>query len=333
MRKIKLSESDIDNMLAEFKASLLGVRFDTDKVTYCANTKIDTKDKKTLYLTPESYCKMTTLVRTCDKEIAWHGTVEKLEDGNYIITDILVYPQEIAGATVTSNDDKYPMWLMQQPDEIFNKLRFQGHSHVNFGATPSATDLALYNNMLQSLDENSENNFYIFFILNKKSDFWVQIYDLSENLVYEKTDINVEIVFNDDTTTQIWYEQQFKENIVERKVVASVKTNTKDTVYSKYTDKNWRWDFTRKCYVPTKATEKQIKSCFDKAKKQAKNKSQYDIIATSELETLYKEIEEFDDELEKLALQKMDDDLKKKSKVAQAIAREQMAYWDDYYGG
>ena len=31
--------------------------------------------------------------------------VEQTEDGNYIITDILMYPQEITGATVTSNDE------------------------------------------------------------------------------------------------------------------------------------------------------------------------------------------------------------------------------------
>lgn len=338
-RKIKLTEQDIDQMLIEFKQNLLGVRFDSDKVTYTANTQLKEVEKAKLYFTPEAYCKMTTLIKGCEKEIAWHGIVDRNEEGAYIISDIMMYPQEITGATVTSNDEKYPMWLMQQPDEIFNRIRFQGHSHVNFGATPSGVDTTLYANMLQTLEDN---DFYIFFIMNKRSEYWVQIYNLAENIVYDKNDVDMAILFADGSTTMEWFGAQSRDNIVEKKVTYTVDTKdltSKRKGASKLGDDSWKWDIVRKCYVPSLATDKQIRSCFEKAKKKATNKHSYEQIAAEELMELHDELEQLNgdiDELEQLALAQMiDDDVVKKShsRVADALKKEQMSYWNNYYGG
>lgn len=337
-RKIKLTEEDINELVNNFKASLTGMRFDSDKITYTADTKLKEQKKIKVFFTPEAYCKMTTLIKGCEKEIAWHGTVEQTEDGNYIITDILMYPQEITGATVTSNDEKYPMWLMQQPDEVFNKIRFQGHSHVNFGATPSATDLTLYNNMLQTL---SNEDFYIFMIMNKKAETWIQIYNLAENVIYENNDIEVAVLLNNKTSME-WFGEQCRDNIVERKVTYTVDSKdltSKRKGTSKLGDDSWKWDIVRKCYVPSLATDKQIRSCFEKAKKKATSKHSYEQIAAEELVELHDELEQLNgdiDELEQLALaQMMDDDVVKKShsRVADALKKEQISYWNNYYGG
>ena len=329
-RKIKLTEEDIDAMCAEFKNSLLGVRFDSNDITYKANTKLKEQRKIKVFFRPEAYCKMTTLIKSCDKEIAWHGTVDRLATGDYCITEIMMYPQEITGATVTSNDDKYPIWLMKQPDEVFNKMRFQGHSHVNFGATPSGVDTTLYNNMLQTL---SDDDFYIFFIMNKKAEYWIQIYNLAENIVYEKDDVELAILLSDGTTMDTWYDEQTKENIIEKKVTYSVPTSLKVKPYknySKLTDRTWRWDYVRKHYVPTDATEAQLKYCFEKAKKKGKNKTSYDEEIEKELNELHEELYGLD-ELEQLAIQQMDDDIVKKD-LASEIASEQAKLWRDYLG-
>lgn len=337
-RKIQLTEEDIESMVIEFKQNLLGVRFDSDKVTYTANTQLKETQKAKLYFTPEAYCKMTTLIKNCEKEIAWHGIVDRNEEGAYIISDIMMYPQEITGATVTSNDEKYPMWLMQQPDEIFNRIRFQGHSHVNFGATPSGVDTTLYNNMLQTL---SDDDFYIFFIMNKRSEYWVQIYNLAENIVYDKNDVDMAILFADGSSTMEWFGAQARDNIIEKKVTYAVDTKdltAKRKGVTKYGDASWKWDYIRKCYVPSLATDKQIKHCFDKAKKKSTSKKSYEQVAAEELMELHDELEQLNsdiDELEKLALEQMEDAKVTKSyknKIAEDIAKEQMSYWKDYYG-
>jgi hypothetical protein len=319
-RKIKLTEADIDAMCIEFKNNLLGMRFDSEKITYTANTKLENKNKVQVLFRPEAYCKMTTLIKSCDKEIAWHGIVDRLENGAYLISDIMMYPQEITGATVTSNDEKYPMWLMQQPDEIFNRIRFQGHSHVNFGATPSGVDTTLYNNMLQTL---SEDDFYIFFIMNKKAEYWIQIYNLAENTVYEKDDIELAILLQSGETMDTWYDTQTAENIIEKKVTYSVPTvtKTKTTPYSKYTDKTWRWDYVRKRHVPVGATEAELKEVYKRAKQYSKGKSEYEEYLDIELEDLHDAICGIAD-LEEIAYKG----------IADEIVSDQIKLWNDYTG-
>lgn len=319
-RKIKLTEADIDAMCIEFKNNLLGMRFDSEKITYTANTKLENKNKVQVLFRPEAYCKMTTLIKSCDKEIAWHGIVDRLENGAYLISDIMMYPQEITGATVTSNDEKYPMWLMQHPDEIFNKIRFQGHSHVNFGATPSGVDTTLYNNMLQTL---SEDDFYIFFIMNKKAEYWIQIYNLAENTVYEKDDIELAILLQSGETMDTWYDTQTAENIIEKKVTYSVPTvtKTKTTPYSKHTDKTWRWDYVRKRHVPVGATEAELKEVYKRAKQYSKGKSEYEEYLDIELEDLHDAINGIA-ALEEMAYKGVADDL----------ISDQIKLWNDYTG-
>lgn len=56
--------------------------------------------------------------------------------------------------------------------------------------------------MLQTLGNES---YYIFMILNKKGDMWFNIYDLKENAVYEKKDIEILI---EDENLDLWLKEQ-----------------------------------------------------------------------------------------------------------------------------
>ena len=47
-----------------------------------------------------------------------------------------------------------------------------GHSHVNMGTSPSATDTKLQEDHLAQLQDN---DFYIFLIVNKKREIWCTI--------------------------------------------------------------------------------------------------------------------------------------------------------------
>ena len=59
--------------------------------------------KATLVIENVAWQKICALVDQCDKEVAWHGIVRK-ENNVYTITDVLVFPQEVTGATVTSDE-------------------------------------------------------------------------------------------------------------------------------------------------------------------------------------------------------------------------------------
>ena len=190
---ITLTPECLEQCKQEFLDTLASVKLSDGKINY-TKTFGAIDRKAVVYFTEMAWLKMQTLVRECDKEVAWHGIAMRGEDKSkdeYFITDILVYPQEVTGATVNTDQEKYQTWLFQHDDEVFNNIRMQGHSHVNMGTTPSAVDLSLYERLLDQLDTDM---FYIFMIWNKRQEKTVKIYDMKKNILFETADVSVEVL-------------------------------------------------------------------------------------------------------------------------------------------
>lgn len=190
---IKLTPECIEECKKEFAQTLASGKFADGKVNFTKT--LGTLDRKaTIYFSEVAWLKMQTLIREFDKEVAWHGLAYRGEDPSkdeYYITDILVYPQEVTGATVTTDQTQYQTWLMQHEDDVFNNIRMQGHSHVNMATNPSAVDTSLYERLLDQLDDTM---FYIFMIWNKRKDKTIKIYDLAKNVLFETLDVAVEVM-------------------------------------------------------------------------------------------------------------------------------------------
>lgn len=191
---IKMTPECLEQCKQEFMEALSTGKFSDGKVTFTKT--LGTLDRKAkIFFTEIAWLKMQTLVREFDKEVAWHGIAHRGDEPDtYCITDILVYPQEVTGATVTTDQEKYQMWLMSHDDDVFNNIRMQGHSHVNIGVTPSAVDTSLYDRLLEQLDDDM---FYIFMIWNKRKDKTIKIYDLMANVLFETSDVTIEILEDD----------------------------------------------------------------------------------------------------------------------------------------
>lgn len=128
------------------------------------------------------YKKMTALVRHNSKEIAWHFVINR-KDNQFMITDILVFPQYVTAATAVATDEYEQQWMPMLQDHVFNNLRGHGHSHVNMGVSPSATDVQYQKEILSQL---SDNDYYIFMIVNKKGDYDLTLFDKTSGLVFSK---------------------------------------------------------------------------------------------------------------------------------------------------
>lgn len=201
---IRMTKEQIKDAMATFHKLLTDVKTPTGQVqlNYSLTAVEDTK--ATLKITELAWKKITALVDECSKEIAWHGTVHK-DRNTYTIEDIIVFPQTVTGATVTTDETEYSMWLAQQTDEVFNHLRFHGHSHVNMGVSPSGTDLTYQSDMLKNVKD-----FYIYAIFNKKGANWCVIYDVEDNIVYEDSDI---ILDTPDTSATAWAKEQMEQYV------------------------------------------------------------------------------------------------------------------------
>lgn len=194
---IKVTPEYLEQVRKDFEEVLTSGKFSDGKITFTKTVgTIDRKAK--VFFTPEAWRKMQALISDFDKEVAWHGVAYRDNDetkDNYYISDILVYPQEVTGATVNTDQEKYEMWLMSHEDEVFNNIRMQGHSHVNMGVNPSSVDTSLYDRLLDQLDDDM---FYIFMIWNKKKDKMVKIYDLKKNVLFDTADVTVETLPEDE---------------------------------------------------------------------------------------------------------------------------------------
>jgi len=164
-RVIDLVKANWDVLLEKHGKSLYAMRIE-DIYSLVA-------PKPMILYTPLAEMKIHALVKESTIEISWHGLVEKINDMTYLITDILMYPQTCTAATVTTDDEKYTNWLHSQPDEIFNKIRYQGHSHVRMGVMPSGVDLNYYRDMIKNL---KKDDFYLFEIRNKTNEMNIRLY-------------------------------------------------------------------------------------------------------------------------------------------------------------
>ena len=149
-------------------------------------------EKAILRFTATAYVKMQYLISKFDSEVAWHGSVERTAEdkSEFLITDILLYPQTVTGTTVNTDQAEYENWLFNLDDDTFNHMRFQGHSHVNMGVTPSPTDL---NHQEMLLTQVTDDDYYVFAIWNKKNARTIMIYDKKRNLYFDSKDVEVEI--------------------------------------------------------------------------------------------------------------------------------------------
>lgn len=192
-KPIKLTEKVIEGMAKEFAEALRKSKLSDGKVTYSKQFAYEDGDNATLVFTTMAYAKMTMLVQSFDCEIAWHASCRRDEEDKtkFYIDDIIVYPQEVTGVTVTMDEAKYGAWLQKgfmDGDERFDRIHFQGHSHVNMGVSPSGTDIEHQNEILSQLPDDS---YYIFIIANKKFEYTIRVFDLANNVMYENKEVNL----------------------------------------------------------------------------------------------------------------------------------------------
>lgn len=197
----------LDKKLNDTKAVSKTVKFNMDITEI-----LDMPFKPVIFFTKNAQDKMETLVDMCDKEIAWHGLVKKEETDQgdiYTIYDIVVYPQVVTQATAVAIDD-VGMWYMNQPDEIFNFIRMQGHSHVNMSVSPSVTDTTYYNNLLTQV-----NDYYIFMILNKRGTLHIELHDVVNGIIFEKNDLLLDYE-EEESQLEVWAREQMETYLLEK---------------------------------------------------------------------------------------------------------------------
>lgn len=177
----------------------------------------------TVYITTEAYVKMRKLVDGVSTEIGWYGTVTKCPglDNVFVIEDILVYPQTVTGVTCEQDDDKMFGFEMSLTTDQVNHKRFQGHSHVNMGVTPSGVDEQFYQDLLTQVTD-----YFIITVTNKNKAYTTRFYDIANNILY--SDVPIKILLDDGTDLDAWFETA--KNQLHNRVTYTAPNNFKGSV-------------------------------------------------------------------------------------------------------
>ena len=176
-------------------------------------TKIPKDVKKpTIAVTAEAYIKMLELVNQSEVECSWHGLVEKLDD-LYVIYDVLVFPQINSPTSTTTDEKEFAEWqtkLIMDMDFPIQNLRMHGHSHVNMNVFSSGVDDKYQKDLITKVDDG---DYYIFFIMNKKMELCMFLYDFEQQIMFDKNDITLKITCGTEDI-RAWAKEQLKENAI-----------------------------------------------------------------------------------------------------------------------
>ena len=181
MKPINITEQVVADMAREFVQELYKTgRVKTDSFSYKKNFASVKKDAVEVNFTYEAYSQMFALIDHFDCEVAWRGIVNRIDKTHFQITKILLYPQTVTGTTVDTDQEEFSKWFQALPVETIRNLRFQGHSHVDFGVTPSSRDME---DQWRFIDGLKPTSYQIFMIWNKKRQYNVRVIDLADNVI------------------------------------------------------------------------------------------------------------------------------------------------------
>ena len=193
-KPIKMTQEYLDECRRDFEKALALTKMADGKLNFTKTFTLGDR-KAVVYFTAEAWAKMVMLIKEFDKEVAWHGIAKRADDeakDEYIISDIVVYPQEVTGSTVEMDTEQYAVWLMENDeDERFSHIHMQGHSHVNMAPNPSSVDLTHQEEILNMLDDD---DFYIFMIWNKSFASNTKVYDMKKNVLFENADVTDKMI-------------------------------------------------------------------------------------------------------------------------------------------
>lgn len=271
---IKITAQDIQNLVKEFEESLKKSKISNGKINFQKSFE-DTKCKAKVYLSQKAWIKTNALLKKFDKEVAWHGVARRSDNPDehtYFIDDIIVYPQTVTGVTVEMDTEAYAQWIMDNiEDDRFNNICMQAHSHVNMGTTPSSTDLTHQEEILEML---SSDGFYIFMIWNKSLSINTKIYDMKKNLMFENSDVTVDVYYDDISIDD--FIKEAKEIVVEKKYNSPTNYSSGNNVQKDYSN---LYDYYYGDKSPYWNSSKQNDSKKEdkKEKKKKKRSKMYDI--------------------------------------------------------
>ena len=178
-------------MIMDFVRELFGLPKDEPEEDAGKVIKVEAKtavrsSPPTILISHEAFRDIKFILESCpDHEIGWLGTVENMEDNEYLIKDIFIFEQE-AGPGHCDLDakeiGKFCYELLKKDEknkDIVPKLLFWGHVHPGSFAEPSSQDDA-------QMKAFSDNPYFISGIFTRGGKWTFTFFDYENKREYHR---------------------------------------------------------------------------------------------------------------------------------------------------
>ena len=206
-KPIRITQAMKKEIMEDVAKRLDSMVLSDGKATLDLNYYYPGKDKATVIFSRIAWEKQVRLVDEFSSEVGWHGLVRRDPDDatKFYIDDLITFPQEVTGATVTPTQGEYDRWNAMLPPEQRNTMRYHGHSRVERGTSPSGTDTTFQKDIIgrlngdgftpeereRMMEELGDSAFYIFMIWNKRREHYARIFDLYNNIEYGTSEVDI----------------------------------------------------------------------------------------------------------------------------------------------
>ena len=116
----------------------------------------------------------SALIHMENKELFWFGEINKINKNTFELVNLFFPPQINRSTYVETDDDHFPKWQFDNLVKTgkVQKIRLHDHSHPTFQVSPSGTDMAEINKVLEEVDD-----YYIQMIINNKLQTYLKYHD------------------------------------------------------------------------------------------------------------------------------------------------------------
>ncbi|MES3004978.1 MAG: hypothetical protein V4690_02605 [Patescibacteria group bacterium] len=129
--------------------------------------------------------KIYIIISAIEMEVGWLGTAKKLGK-HVLVDDIFLFDQSVNYGQTELNTDSMASVMqdvLTRPngEDIFNNIRFWGHSHGTGGTEPSGQD-----DMTMNTFRDFGSDFFLRGIFNRRGEVSFSLYDWKNNVQFDK---------------------------------------------------------------------------------------------------------------------------------------------------
>lgn len=190
-----------------------------------------------ILISKEAMIKMKLFIEGCSEEIGWLGTAYQ-EDNNIIITDMILFEQEVHSTTTEITPEglsNFGEEILSQEGgiDLWNSIKIWGHSHVNMGTFASSQD-----DKQMITFKDCGHDWFIRIIGNKSGSIKLDLYNYKQGIIYKDLPWRIILTKEEEELIKLIEQIELKLEEDSIKLEEDLKKNVEEEIKNKVSKKS-----------------------------------------------------------------------------------------------